>query len=103
MQEQDYAIYRDLRSWTAALTFRVRNNPGAPQDFTVAFTFWLKAFRIRPWLRDGPGVPSGPVSLPGGLRPRVAARLRPMEAMEAEAGGVAGFGVEFERCSSRRP
>ena len=24
MQEQDYSIYRDLRSWTAALTFRVR-------------------------------------------------------------------------------
>jgi len=44
MQEQDYSIYRDLRSWTAALTFRVRENPGGPEDFTVAFTFSFKAF-----------------------------------------------------------
>jgi lipopolysaccharide assembly outer membrane protein LptD (OstA) len=44
MDEQDYSIYRDLRSWTAALTFRLRNNPGGPEDFTVAFTFSLKAF-----------------------------------------------------------
>ena len=44
MQEQDYSIYRDLRSWTAALTFRVRNGTGSgPSDFTVAFTFSLKA------------------------------------------------------------
>jgi lipopolysaccharide assembly outer membrane protein LptD (OstA) len=44
LRQQDYAIIRDLRSWTAALTFRLQNNPGVPQDFTVAFTFWLKAF-----------------------------------------------------------
>ena len=44
LREQDYAIVRDLRSWTAALTFLVRNNPGTPQDFTVAFTLWLKAY-----------------------------------------------------------
>jgi hypothetical protein len=44
LREQDYAIIRDLRSWTAALTFRVLNNPGLPQDFTVAFTFWPKAY-----------------------------------------------------------
>jgi lipopolysaccharide assembly outer membrane protein LptD (OstA) len=44
LREQDYAIVRDLRSWTAALTFLVRNNPGLPQDFTVAFTLWLKAY-----------------------------------------------------------
>ena len=44
LQEQDYAIYRDLRSWTAALTFMFRNSPGAPEDFTVAVTFWLKAY-----------------------------------------------------------
>ncbi len=44
LQEQDYAIYRDLRSWTGALTFRVLNSPGTPQDFTVAFSFWLKAY-----------------------------------------------------------
>jgi LPS-assembly protein len=52
LQEQDYAIYRDLRSWTAALSFVVRNSTGgAPQDFTVALTFWLKAF---PKLGRGP-------------------------------------------------
>ena len=44
MREQDYSIFRDFRSWTGALTFLLRNNPGQTQDFTVAFTFWLKAF-----------------------------------------------------------
>ena len=44
MEEQYYTIYRDLRSWTAALTFRVRDNRVGPDDFTVAFTFSLKAF-----------------------------------------------------------
>jgi lipopolysaccharide assembly outer membrane protein LptD (OstA) len=44
MREQDYSIYRDFRSWTGALTFMVRKNPGQAQDFTVAFTFWLKSF-----------------------------------------------------------
>jgi hypothetical protein len=44
LREQDYAIFRDLRSWTAALTFRFRNSPGSPEDFTVAFTVWLKAY-----------------------------------------------------------
>ena len=43
MQEQAYTLYRDLRSWTAALTFSVRDNQNGPQDFTVAFTFSLKA------------------------------------------------------------
>ena len=43
MQEQDYSIYRDMRSWTAALTFRVLNNLNGQQDFGVAFTFSLKA------------------------------------------------------------
>ena len=43
MQEQTYAIYRDMRSWTAALAFGVRNSSGSPQDVTVAFTFSLKA------------------------------------------------------------
>jgi lipopolysaccharide assembly outer membrane protein LptD (OstA) len=43
MEEQDYSVYRDLRSWTAALTFRVRDNPGQSDDFTVAFSFSLKA------------------------------------------------------------
>lgn len=44
LREQDYAIFRDLRSWTAALTFRFRNSPGSQEDFTVALTFWLKAY-----------------------------------------------------------
>ena len=43
MQEQDYSIYRDLRSWTAALTLRVLNDVNGKQDVTVAFTFSLKA------------------------------------------------------------
>ena len=44
LQEQAYTVYRDLRSWTAALTFRVRENPVGPEDVTVAFTFTLKSF-----------------------------------------------------------
>jgi lipopolysaccharide assembly outer membrane protein LptD (OstA) len=45
LEEQAYTIYRDMRSWTAGLTFRVVNNPTAgPQDVTVAFTFSIKAF-----------------------------------------------------------
>jgi lipopolysaccharide assembly outer membrane protein LptD (OstA) len=43
LQEQLYTIYRDLRSWTGALTFRVIDNGNGPKDFTVAFTFSLKA------------------------------------------------------------
>ena len=43
MQEQSYSVYRDLRSWTAALSFRVRNSTGSPQDIGVVFTFSLKA------------------------------------------------------------
>jgi len=43
LEEQDYTVYRDLRSWTAALTLRVLQNPTGPQDLTVAFTFSLKA------------------------------------------------------------
>ncbi len=44
LQEQGYAVLRDLRSWTAALTFVIRQDPHESQDFTVAFSFWLKAF-----------------------------------------------------------
>jgi hypothetical protein len=43
MQDQSYTIYRDMRSWTAALTIRMRNGGNSPNDFTVAFTFSLKA------------------------------------------------------------
>lgn len=45
MEEQQYTLYRDLRSWTAAITFRVRENRlGGPTDYAVAFTISLKAF-----------------------------------------------------------
>ncbi|PWU08106.1 MAG: hypothetical protein C5B50_30205 [Verrucomicrobia bacterium] len=44
MEEQAYSIYRDMRSWTAALTFRVLENETGPRDYTIAFTFSLKAF-----------------------------------------------------------
>jgi hypothetical protein len=43
LQEQFYTVYRDFRSWTSALTFRVINNPGQPTDYTVAFVLSLKA------------------------------------------------------------
>src|SRR5207244_820080 len=43
MQEQYYSIYRDLRSWTAAITTGVRDNGIGPKDYTIAFTFSLKA------------------------------------------------------------
>jgi hypothetical protein len=43
-QEQLYSLYRDLRSWTAALTFRVFQGAGQPADFTVGVTLSLKAF-----------------------------------------------------------
>jgi len=43
-EEQQYTIYRDLRSWTAALSFRLHQNQGAAHnDFTIALTFSLKA------------------------------------------------------------
>jgi len=44
MQEQFYSIYRDLRSWTAALTFRYREPLNGESDVAVALTFSLKAF-----------------------------------------------------------
>jgi len=45
MEEQYYTVYRDFRSWTGGLTFRVRDHRGErPDDFTVALTFSLKAF-----------------------------------------------------------
>lgn len=43
LQEQDYTIYRDLRSWTAGLTLRALNNVGLPTDYGFAFTFSFKA------------------------------------------------------------
>jgi hypothetical protein len=44
MQEQIYSLYRDLRSWTAAMTFRVNQGVGQPTDYTVGVTLSLKAF-----------------------------------------------------------
>jgi hypothetical protein len=43
LQEQFYSLYRDFRSWTGALSFRVRDNNDGRDDYTVAFTFSLKA------------------------------------------------------------
>jgi LPS-assembly protein len=44
MQEQYYTLYRDFRSWTGALTFRVREDVNQPTDYSVAFTFSFKAY-----------------------------------------------------------
>ncbi len=43
LQQQAYSIYRDLRSWTAAITVRYEDNRTSPNDLTVAFTFSIKA------------------------------------------------------------
>lgn len=43
MQEQYYTLYRDLRSWTVAVTGGLRDNGFGPQDFNIAFSFSLKA------------------------------------------------------------
>jgi LPS-assembly protein len=43
LQEQYYTIYRDMRSWTAAVTAGVLDNGFGPKDFTIAFTFSIKA------------------------------------------------------------
>ena len=43
LEEQYYTLYRDFRSWTAALTFRVRESRIGPTDYGVAVTFSLKA------------------------------------------------------------
>ncbi len=63
LEEQYYTVYRDFRSWTGALTLRIRENrTGGPTDFTIAFTFSLKAYP-----RFGLGEDSlHPASLVGG-------------------------------------
>jgi len=43
LQQQFYSLYRDFRSWTGAMTFRVIDNGTGPEDFTIAFSFSLKA------------------------------------------------------------
>jgi LPS-assembly protein len=44
LEYQYYTLYRDFRSWTGALTFRVRDNRTGADDYTVAVTFSVKAF-----------------------------------------------------------
>jgi lipopolysaccharide assembly outer membrane protein LptD (OstA) len=44
MQRQTYTIYRDFRSWTVALAFRLLENSNHSRDYGVAFTFSSKAF-----------------------------------------------------------
>jgi len=43
LEEQYYTFYRDLRSFTAAVTFRQRTPLGQPDDYSVALTLSLKA------------------------------------------------------------
>jgi hypothetical protein len=42
LQEQFYTLYRDLRSWTCGLTFRVQDDSIGQEDYTVAVSFSLK-------------------------------------------------------------
>ena len=44
LQRQTYTIYRDFRSWTVALTFRLIKDKANKDDFGVAVTFSSKAF-----------------------------------------------------------
>ena len=45
LEYQYYTIYRDFRSWTGALTLRLRDNrDDGEDDYSVAFTISLKAF-----------------------------------------------------------
>lgn len=44
MEEQSYTLYRDLRSWTAGVMVRLRDNRVGSDDFTIAVTFSLKIF-----------------------------------------------------------
>jgi len=43
LQQQTYTVYRDMRSWTAAIIFRVIDDSTGPIDYTFGFTFSLKA------------------------------------------------------------
>jgi hypothetical protein len=43
LEEQFYTLYRDLRSWTTALTLRVHDPAKGPMDVAVVVTFSLKA------------------------------------------------------------
>ena len=43
LQEQFYTVYRDMRSWTGAVTFRVTDELNGTPDYTIAFALSLKA------------------------------------------------------------
>ncbi|HEV2696261.1 MAG TPA: hypothetical protein VG347_25475 [Verrucomicrobiae bacterium] len=43
LQQQYYSLYRDMRVWTWALTFRVEDDINTQPDYTVAIQFSLKA------------------------------------------------------------
>lgn len=44
LEEQSYTLYRDFRSFTAALSFRLRDDRDGADDVSVGVTFSLKAF-----------------------------------------------------------
>jgi lipopolysaccharide assembly outer membrane protein LptD (OstA) len=44
LQEEQYSLYRDFRSWTAAFSLRFREDLGGRRDFSIGVTFSLKAF-----------------------------------------------------------
>jgi LPS-assembly protein len=52
---QTYTFYRDMRSWTAALSLVFRNNSSGPQDYGFAFSFSLKAYPQFGVSSDSPG------------------------------------------------
>jgi len=43
LQQQYYTLYRDMRVWTCALTFRVQDQINSTRDYTVAIQISLKA------------------------------------------------------------
>lgn len=47
MEDQLYTIYRDFRSWTGGLTFRLRDYRESEDDFSVSFVISFKTFAIR--------------------------------------------------------
>ena len=60
MEEQSYTLYRDLRNWTSALTFRHRQNRvGRPDDYTIGLSFSLKFAprSVTPTNGNGNGTP----------------------------------------------
>lgn len=64
LEEQYYTLYRDLRSWTAGLTLRIRDNRAAGDEWAIALTFQLKAFPSFKLGEDG----AHPEYLIGGVR-----------------------------------